>query len=79
MFLLVLSLLLSETVCAETLMDAFSKAYKHNAKLNSERAAVRIASDDVVIARSGLLPQIEGIGSYGRSKSLQVLMSLLDL
>ncbi len=66
--LLVLSILLSDTVCAETLMDAFSKAYKHNAKLNSERAAVRISSDDVVIARSGLLPQVEGVGSYGRNK-----------
>ncbi len=67
--LLVLSILLSETVCAETLMEAFSKAYKHNAKLNSERAAVRISSDDVVIARSGLLPQVEGVGNYGRNKS----------
>ncbi len=66
--LLVLSILLSDTVCAETLMDAFSKAYKYNAKLNSERAAVRISSDDVVIARSGLLPQVEGVGSYGRNK-----------
>ncbi|WP_375651031.1 TolC family outer membrane protein [Bartonella sp. OT172YNZD] len=64
-----LSILLSETVCAETLMEAFSKAYKHNAKLNSERAAVRISSDDVVIARSGLLPQVEGVGNYGRNKS----------
>ncbi|MGF7158294.1 TolC family outer membrane protein [Bartonella heixiaziensis] len=65
-----LTVLLSESVCAETLMDAFAKAYVHNAKLNSERAAVRISSDDVVIARSGLLPQIEGIGSYGRNKSI---------
>ncbi len=68
--LLALNVLLSGSVCAETLMDAFAKAYMHNAKLNSERAAVRISSDDVVIARSGLLPQIEGIGSYGRSKPM---------
>ncbi|WP_208433155.1 TolC family outer membrane protein [Bartonella taylorii] len=68
--LLVLSLLLSGSVGAETLMDAFAKAYIHNTKLNSERAALRISSDDVVIARSGLLPQIEGIGSYGRNKSM---------
>ncbi|GAA5110985.1 TolC family outer membrane protein [Bartonella jaculi] len=67
---LALSVLLSGSVCAETLMDAFAKAYVNNAKLNSERAAVRISSDDVVIARSGLLPQIEGIGSYGRNKSI---------
>lgn len=66
---LVLSVLLPEAVCAETLMDAFSKAYQYNAKLNNERAAVRISRDDVVIARSGLLPQVEGIGSYGRNKS----------
>ncbi|WP_019221617.1 TolC family outer membrane protein [Bartonella senegalensis] len=65
-----LSVFLSGSVCAETLMDAFYKAYINNAKLKSERAAVRISGDDVVIARSGLLPQIEGIGSYGRSKSI---------
>ncbi|WP_246588342.1 TolC family outer membrane protein [Bartonella raoultii] len=65
-----LSVCLSGAVCAETLMDAFSKAYVNNAKLNSERAAVRISSDDVVIARSGLLPQIEGVGSYGRNKAV---------
>ncbi|WP_034459646.1 TolC family outer membrane protein [Bartonella koehlerae] len=69
-FFLVLSVFLSGSVCAETLMDAFSKAYIHNAKLKSERAAVRISDDEVVIARSGLLPQIEGIGNYGRSKSI---------
>ncbi|QLC51578.1 TolC family outer membrane protein [Bartonella alsatica] len=68
---LVLNVLLSGSVCAETLMDAFAKAYIHNAELNSERAAVRISSDDVVIVRSGLLPQIEGIGSYGRSKPMR--------
>ncbi|MCZ2158257.1 TolC family outer membrane protein [Bartonella sp. 220] len=68
--LLVLSVFLSGAVCAETLMDAFAKAYIHNAKLKSERAAVRISRDDVVIARSGLLPQIEGVGSYGRSKPM---------
>ncbi len=67
--LLVLSIF-SGSVCAETLMDAFTKAYVNNAKLNSERAAVRISSDDVVIARSGLLPQIEGVGNYGRNKSM---------
>ncbi|EJF77136.1 TolC family type I secretion outer membrane protein [Candidatus Bartonella washoeensis Sb944nv] len=67
---LALSVFLSGAVCAETLMDAFAKAYVYNAKLNSERAAVRISGDDVVIARSGLLPQIEGVGSYGRNKSI---------
>ncbi len=68
--LLIFSVLLSEPVCAETLMDAFSKAYMYNAKLNSERAAVRMSSDDVVVARSGFFPQIEGFGSYGRSKTM---------
>ncbi|MET3590372.1 outer membrane protein [Bartonella silvatica] len=68
--MLILGILISGSVRAETLMDAFAKAYIHNAKLNSERAAVRISSDDVVIARSGLLPQIEGVGSYGRNRSI---------
>ncbi|WP_332066234.1 TolC family outer membrane protein [Bartonella sp. CB189] len=65
---LVLNILISKSVYAETLMDAFAKAYIHNANLNSERAAVRISSEDVAIARSGLLPEIEGIGNYGRNK-----------
>ncbi|WP_455475200.1 TolC family outer membrane protein [Bartonella sp. B17] len=68
--LFVPSVLISGSVYAETLMDALSKAYTYNAKLNNERAAVRIAGDDVIIARSGLLPQIEGVGNYGRSKPL---------
>ncbi|WP_332061114.1 TolC family outer membrane protein [Bartonella sp. CB74] len=68
--LLVLSVFISRLVYAETLMDAFAKAYIHNTKLNSERAVVRILGDDVIIARSGLLPQIEGIGNYGRSKPM---------
>ncbi|WP_455481560.1 TolC family outer membrane protein [Bartonella sp. B35(2025)] len=68
--LLILSIFISRLAYAETLMDAFSKAYIYNARLNSERAAVRISGDDVAIARSGLLPQIEGIGGYGRNKSI---------
>ncbi|WP_423775979.1 TolC family outer membrane protein [Bartonella clarridgeiae] len=59
-----------ELAYADTLMDAFAKAYLYNAKLNSERAAVRISNDDVVIAGSGFLPKIEGIGSYGRNKAV---------
>ncbi|WP_455476648.1 TolC family outer membrane protein [Bartonella sp. B41] len=68
--LLVLGVFVPNLACSETLMDAFSKAYMYNAKLNSERAAVRISSDDVVIARSGLLPQVEIIGNYGRDKPM---------
>ncbi|WP_179853417.1 TolC family outer membrane protein [Bartonella doshiae] len=68
--LLTLNIFVLKSVYAETLMDAFAKAYTHNYKLNSERAAVRISSDDVVIVRSGFLPQIEGIGSYGWSEPM---------
>ncbi|WP_336294835.1 TolC family outer membrane protein [Bartonella sp. CB169] len=68
--LLVLSISISGSVHAETLMDAFAKAYVQSSKLNSERAAVRISSGDVDIALSGFLPQIEGIGNYGRNKSM---------
>ncbi len=62
------NIFISRSVYAETLMDAFAKAYIYNIKLNSERAAVRISGEDVIIARSGLLPEITGIGNYGRSK-----------
>lgn len=65
---LALSSSVSGSAYAETLKDAFSKAYVQSAKLNSERIAVRVASEDVSIARSGFLPQIEGTGSYVRQK-----------
>ncbi|MCZ2203977.1 TolC family outer membrane protein [Bartonella sp. A5(2022)] len=68
--LLTLGGFVSGSACAETLKDAFSKAYVHNAKLNSERVAVRIAGEDVAVARSGFLPQIEGVGSYVRNNGI---------
>ncbi|MCZ2328622.1 TolC family outer membrane protein [Bartonella sp. F02] len=67
---LTLGVFVVESAYSETLMDAFSQAYMYNAKLNSDRAAIRIAHEDVAIARSGLLPHIEGIGNYGRSKAI---------
>ncbi|MBA9083284.1 MULTISPECIES: TolC family outer membrane protein [Bartonella] len=66
--LLILDVFISGSTHAGTLKDALAEAYMYNAKLNSERAAVRISDDDMVIARSNFLPQIEGIGTYGRNK-----------
>ncbi|AGF74675.1 type I secretion outer membrane protein TolC [Bartonella australis AUST/NH1] len=71
--LLTLGIFTSRSVYAETLVGAFTKAYTQNAKLNSERAAARISDDDLVIARSGLFPRIEGVGSYGWHKDVSGL------
>ncbi|ENN92484.1 type I secretion outer membrane protein TolC [Bartonella bovis 91-4] len=68
--LLTVGIFMSGSAHAGTLKDALAEAYMYNAKLNSERAAVRISDDDMVIARSNFLPQIEGIGNYGRNNTV---------
>ncbi|ALE03661.1 TolC family outer membrane protein [Bartonella ancashensis] len=66
----VLGILVSSSVYADTLEDALAKAYVHNIKLNNERVAMRISSDDVAIARAGFFPQIDGFGSYNRGNNV---------
>ncbi|AMG85791.2 transporter [Bartonella bacilliformis] len=67
--LLTLGTFVSGSAYADTLENALAKAYVYNAKLNYERAATRIANDDVTIARAGFLPQIDGIGNYNRNNA----------
>ncbi len=47
-------------VHAETLNGALAKAYQNNATINSARAGVRVADEDVAIAKSGFRPTING-------------------
>ena len=43
---------------AETLNEALAAAYRYNPQLDAERARLRATDEDVPIARSGYLPQI---------------------
>jgi outer membrane protein len=50
---------------AETLEGALAKAYLNNPEINAERAAVRVADENIPIAKSGQRPQIEASADIG--------------
>jgi len=54
---------------AETLTGALVKAYVNNPTINSSRAAVRAADENVPRANSGYLPTIAAMGSIGVAHS----------
>jgi len=60
---LALGLLFSAPVRAESLADAFIWAYKHSNLLDQQRALLRAADEDVVLARAGLLPVINFVSA----------------
>ncbi|MEM1365112.1 MAG: TolC family protein, partial [Pseudomonadota bacterium] len=45
---------------AESLRDALSRAYTNNPQINQQRASLRAADENVPLARSGFLPNING-------------------
>src|SRR4051812_23832353 len=50
---------------AETLESALSRAYVNNPDLNSQRAQVRAADENVPRAKSGYRPQVNGTADVG--------------
>ncbi|RCL01739.1 MAG: outer membrane protein [Candidatus Tokpelaia sp. JSC085] len=51
------------SISAETLIGALSKAYRSNSALNSDRATVRIYDESVMIAKAGYRPSVNAFGS----------------
>ena len=49
---------------AETLAEALEAAYANNPSLTAQRANVRIADEDVPLARSAGLPTVDGTATY---------------
>lgn len=54
---------------AETLSEALISAYANNSTLNAARAGVRATDENVPIARSGIMPNVTGSGSYSLSNT----------
>ncbi|MFC0283326.1 TolC family outer membrane protein [Camelimonas abortus] len=52
-------------VMAETMDGALAKAYLANPNLNSQRASLRAADENVAIAKSGMRPRINATASVG--------------
>ena len=61
---LALVLALPASAQAETLQQALQAAYENNPTLAAQRASVRVADEDVPIARSAGLPSIEGSATF---------------
>lgn len=54
---------------AETIFGALSKAYENNSELNAARAGVRIADENVPLAKSGWRPRVTGSAGITNSAS----------
>ena len=50
---------------AETIGGALIKAYLTNPDINTQRAAVRVADEDVPKANAGYLPTVSATGNIG--------------
>lgn len=61
------AMLVSSAASAETILGALAKAYENNSALNSARAGVRVADENVPLAKSGRRPFITGVGTLSRS------------
>ncbi|MGI9355149.1 MAG: TolC family protein, partial [Rhizobiaceae bacterium] len=53
---------------AESIHSALASAYNHNATLNAQRAATRVADENLPQAKSGYLPQVFANADIGVSK-----------
>ena len=54
---------------AETIGGALIKAYLTNPDINTQRAAVRVADENIPKANAGYLPTVEATGSIGIARS----------
>lgn len=57
-------LLLAEPAVAQTLGQALEAAYANNPTITAQRAAVRVADEDVPLARAAGLPSVEGTATF---------------
>ena len=53
------------TAAAETVGGALIKAYLNNPQINSARAGVRAADENIPAANAGYLPKVQAVGSAG--------------
>ncbi len=60
----------SQNAYAETISSAMAAAYSSNPTLNAQRAATRVADENLPLAKSGYRPIITGSADYGISRSV---------
>ena len=65
----VLSVLLSSAVRAETIFEALGEAYKSNPDLQAQRAYLRGVDENAAIAKSGYRPTVTATGRYSDTRN----------
>ncbi|WP_440909164.1 TolC family outer membrane protein [Candidatus Pelagibacter sp.] len=60
---ILVSLILSTGVIAETFTEALQKAFKNNSELNAERENLNVSEEDLKVSRSNYLPSVTLSGS----------------
>ena len=60
---ILVSLILSTSVVAETFTEALQKAFKNNSELNAERENLNVSEEDLKVSRSNYLPSVTLSGS----------------
>ena len=65
------SIIILNTSCASTLMQALSEAYKKNPRLNAERENLKISKENINEAKSEFLPTITISGYISDEKMLE--------
>ena len=60
---ILVSLILSTGVIAETFTEALQKAFKNNSELNAERESLNVSEEDLKVSRSNYLPSVTLSGS----------------
>ena len=61
--IILVSLILSTGVVAETFTEALQKAFKNNSELNAERENLNVSEEDLKVSRSNYLPSVTLSGS----------------
>ena len=61
--IILVSIILSTGVVAETFTEALQKAFKNNSELNAERENLNVSEEDLKVSRSNYLPSVTLSGS----------------
>ena len=56
--------ILPSSASAETLQQALEGAYRNNPTISAQRASIRVAEEDVPLARAAGMPTVDGSATY---------------
>ena len=69
LYFILINILLIHSVSSETLSQAIKRAYQDNPKLNAEREAVKVSTENIKISKSNFLPTMTLSGTLSDENS----------